>query len=436
MDITFHGAAQEVGKSCIVVAHGARRYILDAGVKFINGGVLYPEPLERMRDIGALFLSHAHMDHAGALPVFERAHLPAPIYATAMTWRIANLLLEDAYHIAQLRGLHPAYAARDIRAVAADVRIVDYDRDLRTPDGAVRFRYLNAGHIPGSASIFLDFGDRRIFYTGDINTQPTLLMKHATPAADLRALGVTPDNPLDALIIETTYGNREHPDRMATRAAFVQSVQDAIARGGTVLVPCFGVGRAQEVLLMLAQLPRHIQIYLDGMARTISTMVATEEDPYVRARGDVKAALRRVHSVRRHEREDVARQRGAVIISTSGMLQGGPSVYYTEQLFGSERNTIILTGYQVEGTRGRSLWEDRLFYRHGEAQPVRCRVEKFDFSAHYGMRAIHDLIRSVPHKHLILQHGDHGALDAVATFARAQTDSVVHVPHCGETITL
>ena len=185
---------------------------------------------------------------------------------------------------------------------------------------------------------------------------------------------------------------------------------------------------------MLAGLPAHVPIFLDGMARKILKLVLAEEDPYVSERTALVKMARRVEMVTRQTRTQVLDGRGAVIVATSGMIQGGPSVYYTEQMYKNPDDTIILTGYQVEGTRGRSLWEDNLFYRHGKALPAQCTVQKFDFSAHYGMSAIHRLITSIPHKKLILQHGDHGALDAVATFARAHVLSEVHVPHNGDMI--
>ncbi len=435
MEITFYGAAQEVGKSCIQLRSGSQRYLLDAGVKFIQGSVLYPEVLDGIRGVDAVFLSHAHMDHSGALPFLEHGKLDCPIYTTAMTWDIAHLLLEDAYHIAQLEKIHPVYKRRDIRRASRDAHQVRYDQWYHTPDHAVRFRYINAGHIPGSASILLEVDGKRIFYTGDINTQDTLLMKPATPETELAALGVSAQNPLDVMIVETTYGNREHPDRAQTRARFVAAVEAGLARGGTVLIPAFGVGRAQEVLLMLADLPAHVPIYLDGMARKIAKLILATQDPYVRATDALARVMRRVIAVNRHMREVIATEPGAVIVSTSGMIQGGPSVYYTERLHSRADATIILTGYQVEGTRGRSLWEDHLFYRHGTALPVQCAVEKFDFSAHYGMGAIHALIESVPHRHLVLQHGDHGALDAVARYARSLNRVQVHVPALEQVMT-
>ncbi len=436
MNIIFHGAAHEVGKSCIEIESAGAQYLLDAGVKFIQGGVIYPEFLDRISKVDAVFLSHAHMDHAGALPFFEHKKLDCPIYTTPMTWKIANLLLEDAYHIAQLSKMHPAYKKRDIRRATRDVKNVEYDHEYTTPDGNVRFRYLNAGHIPGSASILLELEGKRILYTADMSSEPTRLMSASTIMQQMIAMTHTWGAPLDVLIVETTYGNREHPPRAETEKRFLTAVRTAHARGGNVLIPAFGVGRAQEILLILAQLPQHIPIYLDGMARKIAQVIIHDDDPYVRARDALKGVMHRVNIATRQTREAIADGRGAVIVSTSGMLQGGPSVFYTERMYTRQDSTIILTGYQVEGTRGRSLWEDRLFYRHGKAFSVSCDVQKFDFSAHYGMSAIHETIEKIPHKKLILQHGDHSALDAVAQYARTHVSSDIYTPYIGDVISV
>lgn len=434
MKINFHGAASEVGKSCIEIESDGAQYLMDAGVKFIQGGIAYPEFLENISQMDAVFLSHAHMDHSGALPFLEHKKLNCPIYTTPMTWKITNLLLEDAYHIAQLSKIRPVYKKRDIRRATRDAKMIEYDRDYHTPDGKVTFRYLNSGHIPGGASMLLELEGKRIFYTADMNSEETQLMKPSVVAQQVTEMTQKWDAPLDALIIETTYGNREHPNRTETQKRFLAAIHEARERGGTVLIPSFGVGRAQEILLMLEELPGHIPIYLDGMARKVTKLVIDEDDPYTRGKDTLNRMMQHVTMVTHQTRSQIVKERGAVIVSTSGMIQGGPSVFYTEKIYNDPTSSIILTGYQVEGTRGRSLWEDNLFYRHGKALPVSCTVQKFDFSAHYGRSAIHALIEKIPHKNLILQHGGHGALDAVAKHAREHLESVIHVPHVGDTI--
>ena len=117
MKIIFHGAAQEVGKSCIELITNDKRYLLDAGVKFVRSGIEYPKKIDDIKHLDGIFLSHAHMDHSGALPMLEHKRLNCDIYCTKLTWKTINMLLEDAYHIEQLKHLHPAYSQRDIKKI-------------------------------------------------------------------------------------------------------------------------------------------------------------------------------------------------------------------------------------------------------------------------------------------------------------------------------
>ena len=129
MKIIFHGAAKEVGKSCIEIQTGDKRYLMDAGIKFIQGGVEYPKELDKIYALNGIFLSHAHLDHSGALPMLENKNLNCPIYTTHLTWKITNLLLEDSYHLEKLKHIHPAYVERDIKKVENDLRYVVYDKE-------------------------------------------------------------------------------------------------------------------------------------------------------------------------------------------------------------------------------------------------------------------------------------------------------------------
>ena len=430
MKIVFHGAAQEVGKSCIEIISQGQRYLLDAGVKFIHKGVEYPKYLDKISELDALFLSHAHMDHCGALPMLEHKHLKCPIYCTPLTWDITNLLLEDGYHLEKLRSVHPAYDGRDVRAVKDDVKFVRYSKWYETPDRKVKFQYINAGHIPGSASILLEIEGKRVLYGADINTEETLLMEPSM----LEKLEF--DKPIDVFITENTYGNRVHPDKKDSQEGFIKSVNEGLKNGGSVLLPVFGVGRSQEILILLNQLPSNVPIYLDGMSRTLTQLILQSNDHYVNNRDILDEMFKRVHIVKHPtERAKIAKQKGVVIVSTSGMLQGGPSVGYAEKMIEDEKNFIILSGYQANGTNGRSIFEDHMFYHNHERHKVRAHVRKFDFSAHLGQDRIHKVMTNIQAKHVLLQHGDLEALEAVKFWADNHTtelESEVIIPKIGE----
>ena len=186
--------------------------------------------------------------------------------------------------------------------------------------------------------------------------------------------------------------------------------------------------------MVLNSLPKDIPIYLDGMARTVTELILRSNDPYLNNRKVLKSIFSRVKLVKSRDREKIAREKGCVIVTTSGMIQGGPSVFYASKFIEHKNHYIIFTGYQTKGTRGRSLFEDHLFYYKGKAQLAKCHIRKFDFSAHYGQDAIFDFMKSVPHKNLILQHGDINSLEVVQQYAKENVNSKVFVPQVGEVL--
>ncbi len=425
MKIIFHGAAREVGKSCIEIQTDGQRYILDAGVKFVYKGIEYPKYLDNVHELDGVFISHAHLDHSGALPMLEHKRLNCPIYLTKLTWKITNELLEDSYHLELLKHVHPAYVERDIHLVEHDLEFVKYDKEYFTKDKKISFQFLNSGHIPGGASILMNVEGKKLLYTADINTEDTLLM---VPSLAEQLQGI------DILITENTYGERKHPDRKATEEGFLSSVKEGLAGGGSVLIPVFSVGRAQEVLMLLARENIDAPIYLDGMPRRIMDIVMQSNDPYINNRELLESAADKAIYVHKHHREEICKRKGLIIVSSSGMVQGGPSVFYAEHMIHDKNNFLLLTGFQASGTTGRSLFEDHVFYHKGKKIPVQCHVRKFDFSAHYGQDSIINLQRKINAKHLILQHGDLDALEAARNFAEKNTKSKVYVPEVGEEI--
>ncbi|MCA9459460.1 MAG: MBL fold metallo-hydrolase [Nanoarchaeota archaeon] len=426
MKIIFHGAAREVGKSCIEIQTEGQRYIMDAGIKFIPHGTEYPKYLDKIYELDGIFISHAHLDHSGALPMLEHKNLNCPIYMTNMTWKITNLLLQDSYHLEKLKRMHPCYVERDIRKVKKDLEFVKYDKQYETKDKKIKFQYINSGHIPGGASILMEIEGKKLLYTADINTENTNLMI----PSEIENLV----DPIDILITENTYGDRMHPDKKDSEEGLLDSINECIKAGGSALVPVFGVGRSQEILIILSKLDSSIPIYLDGMARKLTDLMIRLDDKYIDNREKLEQMYNRCIIVQQgKEREFIAKKKGIVIVSTSGMVQGGPAVTYTEKMIGNKDNYILLTGYQAKGTSGRSLFEDHLFYHHHHREKVKAHVRKFDFSAHYGQDSIHNLITKLKPKTLILQHGDLEALEAVRNFAVENLkETTVLLPFIGE----
>lgn len=426
MKIIFHGAAKEVGKSCIELQIENQRYLMDAGIKFVQHGIEYPRFLDKIHELDAIFLSHAHLDHSGALPMLEHKQLKCPIYMTNLTWKTTNMLLNDSYHLEKLKHIHPAYIERDISKVKDDLKFVKYDTEYTTKDKKIKFQYLNAGHIPGSASILMNIKDKTLLYTADLNTENTNLMI----PSDLEHF----QNKIDILITENTYGDRIHPDRTDSEEGLIKSIEEGINGGGTVLVPVFGVGRSQEILILLSKLNSNIPIYLDGMSRKLTQLILNSNDPYVDNMKILEEMYKRVHLVANmKERHEIKRKKGIVILTTSGMVQGGPVMTYADHIIHEKDNFIILTGYQAKGTNGRSIFEDHMFYNNHKRFKVKAHVRKFDFSAHYGQNSIHKLIEKINPKNLILQHGDLESIENVQRYVKEKFPEIkVFAPSIGE----
>ncbi|MBW2995061.1 MBL fold metallo-hydrolase, partial [Candidatus Woesearchaeota archaeon] len=326
MKLTFYGAAKEVGRSCIVVDDS---YMLDAGIE-INAELRYPV-ISDLSNIKVIFLCHAHLDHSGALSLFNFQGLECPVFCTSMTKKLTHILLKDEYKIQKLQREHPAYNKYNIRNVMASIKYSS-PRMMRKFDN-LEFQFLLSGHIPGSCSIYLEHNGKTLLYTSDINCVDTLLMKKCDemPHADI-------------MICESTYGNREHVNRQDVENKFLDRVRETLANGGSVLIPVFAVGRAQEIMLLIDRLEEHVPIYLDGMAEEVSRIVL-EEPIWIRDGTALRKAFQRVKLVKRGQRrEDLVKQQ-SIILTTSGMMEGGPVIEYLKHIHFDEKSSILLTGY-------------------------------------------------------------------------------------------
>ena len=426
MKIIFHGAAKEVGKSCIELITNNKRYLLDAGVKFIHKGVEYPKFLDKIFEFEALFLSHAHMDHCGAIPMLEHKNLKCNIFCNKMTWDISNLLLEDGYNLERLRNVHIAYTQRDIFKAQKNVKFIKCDKDYTTRDGKIKFSYMNSGHIPGSCSILLNVEGKKVLYSADVNNERTNLMV-SSEIENLRDI--------DVLISECTYGDRFHPNLDETEKEFLTAVEKTIRNGGSVLLPCFGVGRTQEILILLKRLKVNCPIYIDGMGKKICELVIKDQDKSVKNLEVLEEMYNRCLKTDPHKRESVAKQKGIIILTTSGMMQGGPVMSYAPHMIQNKENQIIFSGYQANATNGRSIIEDRIFYHKHQRIRVLCKVKKFDFSAHLGRDSLKRLVKKISPKYLILNHGDLSAIQSFKIWADENLESTkVLAPSIGEVL--
>ncbi|PIN81118.1 hypothetical protein COV13_02180 [Candidatus Woesearchaeota archaeon CG10_big_fil_rev_8_21_14_0_10_32_9] len=426
MKIQFHGAAREVGRSCIsITTKNGNRYLLDVGIKFQEDGFSGPEGVTNVPGIKGVFLSHAHLDHSGGLPLFEHQKLKCPIFCTRQTFAITKILLKDSYKIARIKHTHPAYDKTDLVEVSKETEYVQYDKWYVHND--LKFKYLNAGHIPGSAMILIEADGKRILYTGDYNNKETELMYSAIVNKELT------DKPIDVLITESTYGNRELPDRKLLNKQFIASVKKTISGGGSVLIPVFALGRAQETLIMLGKENLNCKIYLDGMAKTITKQIISTSSKYVKNKDLLSEIFfNKIEWISSPKRRNDAIRNGGIFITTSGMLQGGPVLEYLKELWHNPKNKLTLMGFQCKRTNGRHLVEEGFVYIDGWKTQVKCAVEKYDFSGHTDSEFIKKMVSTINPKMVFFQHGDEESVDILNQWAKKNIKGKTYAPSLGE----
>ncbi len=426
MELEFHGAASEVGRSCIQIrTDKGKRYLLDVGIKFLEDGLGFPKNVLDIDKIDGVFLSHAHLDHSGGLPLFEHKELKGPIFCTRHTFAISKILLKDSYKIARIRHLHPAYNNTDIKEVQKDTSFVDFDKWYKHED--VRFMFLNAGHIPGSAMILLEVDGKRVLYTADFNNRKTNLMVPFKIGKVLR------EKPVDVLITESTYGYRELPDREGLEKKFIASIYKTLGEGGSVLIPVFALGRAQETLIMLSKHDFPVKIYFDGMSKKMTKKIVTTKNKYLAGHDALKQMFyEKVEWVASEKRRSDALKKQGIFITTSGMLQGGPVLSYLKDLWHDSSSKIMLMGFQCKRTNGRNLLDEGFVYMDGWKTKVKCHVEKYDFSGHADKEGVQTLVKELKPTHVFFQHGDFESVNALKEWADNNADCKAYAPAVGD----
>lgn len=406
MTIKLHclGASQEVGRSAFVLQTDAR-LLLDYGVKIFNETEHPTYPLE-IGDVklDAALISHAHMDHSGHVPNLYK-HSEAPWYSTPPTYDIADILWKDSMKIQgdELPWTNPHYKKAHKYWHPA---MYNHKIGVKETD----FEFHDAGHIIGSSMISITHNNKRILYSGDFKTERTKLHDGAKP----------PEEEADALIIESTYADRDHPNRKELEKRFLSEVDETLSEGGTVLCPAFAVGRSQELIRIIRSYSKDVPVYLDGMSKAVAR-VYLKYKKYLHEYEKFAHDLDSITFVESMQDRKNATESGSVIVSTAGMMEGGPAVNYIKYL--PRNSKIVFTGYCVEGTNGWLLQNKGQLRVDGSLLEVGIPVEYMDFSAHAGRRELFDLVKSSNPQKVVCVHGDKDrALNFAAELAsRAST---------------
>lgn len=428
MKITFYGGAMEVGRSAALLEDKEdkeKNLLLDAGIK-LGETLEFPLiPEEKFHEIKNVFVSHAHLDHSGFLPsIYASARSafahPAPstsstpstsarlnIFVTKPTRDLIGVLFADYLKIQKIKKQKLSFSERDIKNIMQHSKLQNFKEQFNAGFNTTLF---NSGHILGGAMALIEHNGKKILYTGDISMRNTRIME-----------GAQRDISAHTLIVESTYGGRDDilPSAKDSMKKFIESINETLKQGGFVLVPSFAVGRAQEILLALEDYMRSgalekVPIYIDGMilkamriyrqnviyaSESVKMRILTsDDDPF-------KSKFFRVPKTK--TKSDVFKE-PAIIITTSGMLVGGPALVYLEKMHADPKNKLIIIGYQADGTLGRKLLDGDKKIKIGEKElELQMKVENIRISGHADRNELIQFIKGIKGlKKIFLVHGE------------------------------
>ncbi|GIU72250.1 MAG: hypothetical protein KatS3mg003_1729 [Candidatus Nitrosocaldaceae archaeon] len=450
------GGFSEVGRSCMLLTTRESKILLDCG---INPGArdtfsAYPR-LDwaniELDEIDAVVISHAHLDHTGFLPVLFKYGYKGPVYCTEPTLPLMTLIQIDMIKVAMVEGSLPLYTEKDVREVIKHTITLPYGMvtDI-APD--IKLVMVNAGHILGSASVHLHIGngDHNVVYTGDLKYGRSQLFESASwnfPRAE-------------TLIIESTYGAKEDimPTREEVENTFVNTINKTLSEGGKVLIPVPAVGRAQEILMVIDSYMKsgkmiEAPVFIEGMISEASALHVAYPEYLAR---DLKQRIlysddnpftSEYFTTIEHPdaREEALRDEPAIIMATSGMLEGGPVIEYFKSIAPDPKNKILFVSYQVNGTLGRRVLDGSrqvsIMGKEGKIDVININssVEKVEgFSGHSDYNQIMSYINKLKPKlrRVIVNHGERKKVENVASSVRRIFKISSYTPYVEEAVKL
>ena len=453
--LTILGSGRQVGRSAILLQTNESKILLDCGIAVGSTSKLemlprfdaYPSIFD---DLDAVIATHAHLDHTGAIPYLFKYGYRGPVYCTEPTLPLMTMEQLDFINVAEKEGLFPLYNENDVKTAVQHTITLKYGSVTSiTPD--IRITMYNAGHILGSSVVHIHIGEGlyNIVYTSDFKFENTRTLDACTHKF-LRA---------ETLMMESTYGATPIPfTREESEALLADYIKQTIEAGGKVLIPVPAVGRAQEIMLVLNDLLNsksipEVPIYLDGLvieATAIYTAfpeyLSKELQDIMESQGNVFMSEYFTPVKSHSQREEVLNAEGsAIVISTSGMLEGGPVLNYLKEFANDEKNMLIFVSYQVEGTLGRKLLkgirEVSFIDEKGKAEVlnIKLRIEKVDgFSGHSSRQQLLNYLKKFTPKpkNVIFLHGEVKAIESLAESASKIVTANIYTPKNLETISL
>lgn len=421
MDVKVLGAANEVGRSGFLVNCNGTNLLLDYGVLFGKRGSPPGYPLHvKPKDLDAIIITHAHLDHSGNVPsLFVSGN--TDVYATPPTMDLSQLLIEDMLKIT--KDAQP-FGLPELNNMMRNAKEIGYKQ--KVTKGNATFELRETGHVIGGSSVLVESEKKKMFYTGDIKTHGSRMLREA----DLDI------GDIDLLIMESTYSQTEQTPRKESETQLIEFANEVMDRKGVLFIPSFSVERSQEMACILRSSNFKHKIIMDGMALKVNDIMFRHPS-YLRDPEVFADAINEAIAVKDHEKRKRALEEPCVVISPAGMLVGGNATYYLQQLSFDSKNGIALVSYQGEGTPGKKLLDDGKVTSRGKELNVAAEVKQFQFSGHADRKELFEIVEKIKGNPKVLTV--HGDMESCERFAQEIHDKFgfdAHAPKVNEVISI
>ncbi|MFL6423117.1 MAG: MBL fold metallo-hydrolase [Nitrososphaeraceae archaeon] len=418
MKISVLGAAKEVGRSAFLMKSENASILLDYGV-LLRREPIYPVHV-KPKDIDAVIVSHAHLDHSGFVPsLFLSQSSEIEVLGTLPTFELSQLLIEDMIKIS---GYYLPFEYIDLLTMVKHSKSLQYRQPYTIKD--VTFTLHESGHILGGATVLLKHAKKHLFYTGDINTRGSKLLRPADLDFDT----------VDLLIIESTYSQTEQAPRDQSERELLEYAHEVVERGGTLFIPAFSVERAQEIACVLKTNNFPHKVAMDGMALKANEIMM-RHPTFLRDAEVFKRSVGEAEWITGWNRRKKIVKEPCVIISPAGMLVGGSAVFYIQELAKNKKNGIALVSFQGERTPGRELLERRVATFDGKVVKCSADIKRFEFSGHNSRSELFEILdRLKGNPKVLTVHGDEMSCVKFAGEIREKYGYDASAPNVGEII--
>ena len=408
----YLGGGNEVGNVGIMLEDPtSNRLLLDYGIAPTKP----PRYPNEAPHVSHAIITHSHIDHLGMVPWLASNH-NSTLHGTELTAAISEMMWYDCHKVSSIEGYPLPWDKRDIDLALSAWNTHKFNKSWSQDDWKLELH--RAGHIPGAAMLHVETPNKSVLFSGDFDTRDSQLTIGAQPVKT------------DVLFVEGTYGGRDHPPKQEENERFIERIVEVIDRGGTALGPAFANGRTQDVVMLLHKYLPELDVHVDGMGKRVAKL-QMEHPETLRDPSALESAwkwCRRVSS-----KSDRKKALDAdVIVSTSGMMDGGPSIWYLNRLRHDRKNAILLTGYQARNTGGRRLLEESKVPIFGNLTNIELDVDQYSFSTHAGNQEIVQFAEECQAEDVVIYHSDPNMARPPLAEALELKGHRVHLPKNGE----